>query len=103
MPSRLPKSSCDKEGMQNSRKELAANCTKRDAFLFTIFPDLVGRDNDQIISKLEKLYTYGPYKPKVSISNDWVIREIDTPTILSQETDYRKTVALCEKRGQCGI
>lgn len=70
---------------------------KIDDFLFTIFPDLVGGDNDQIISKLEKYYTYGPYKPKVSIHNDWVTIEIDTPTILSQETDYRKTVALCEK------
>jgi len=46
---------------------------------------------------LEKYYTYGPYKPKVSINNDCVTIEIDTPTILSQETDYRKTVALCEK------
>lgn len=71
---------------------------KIDDFLFTIFPDLVGGGNDQIISKLEKYYTYGPYKPKVSINNDWVTIEIDTPTILSQETDYRKTVALCEKR-----
>ncbi|MEK6558727.1 MAG: tetratricopeptide repeat protein [Planctomycetota bacterium] len=71
---------------------------KIDDFLFTIFPDLVGGGNDQIISKLEKYYTYGPYKPKVSINNGWVTIEIDTPTILSQETDYRKTVALCEKR-----
>lgn len=70
---------------------------KMDDFLFTIFPDLMGGGNDQIISKLEKYYTYGPYKPKVSINNDWVTIEIDTPTILSQETDYRKTVALCEK------
>ena len=69
---------------------------KIDDFLFTIFPDLMG-GGDQIISKLEKYYTYGPYKPKVSINNDWVTIEIDTPTILSQETDYRKTVALCEK------
>ncbi len=71
---------------------------KIEDFLFAIFPDLMGGDNDQIISKLEKYYTYGPYKPKVSINNDWVTIEIDTPTILSQETDYRKTVALCEKR-----
>lgn len=70
---------------------------KIDDFLFTIFPDLVGGDNDQIISKLEKFYTYGPYKPKVSINNGWVTIEIDTPTILSQETDYRKAVAFCEK------
>ncbi len=71
---------------------------KIDDFLFIMFPDLVGGGNDQIISKLEKFYTYGPYKPKVSISDGWVTIEIDTPTILSQETDYRKVVALCEKR-----
>ena len=39
---------------------------KIDDFLFTIFPDLVEGDNDQIISCLEKYYTYGPYKPKVA-------------------------------------
>ncbi len=38
-----------------------------------------------------------PYKPKVIIDKDWVTIEIDTPTIISQEADYRKTVALSEK------
>ena len=56
-----------------------------------------GGGNDLIISVLESYYTYGPFKPKVSISNDWVTIEINTPAILSQEADYRKTVALCEK------
>lgn len=50
-----------------------------------------------IISTLEEYYTYGPYKPRVIIDNNWVKIEIDTPTILSQEADYKKTVSLCEK------
>ena len=50
-----------------------------------------------IFNTLESYYTYGPYKPKVTIENDWVNIEIDAPTIISQEADYRKTLALCEK------
>jgi Flp pilus assembly protein TadD len=71
---------------------------KIDNFLFTIFPELRGGGNLLIISTLEKFYTYGPYKPKVTTDKDWVKIEIDTPAIISQEADYKKTVALCEKR-----
>lgn len=72
---------------------------KIDDFLFTIFPELMGGvgGNSLIVNTLEKYYTYGPYKPKVSLEKDWVTIEIDTPTIISQEADYRKAVALCEK------
>lgn len=72
---------------------------KIDDFLFTIFPELTGGDGNEllIIHTLENYYTYGPYKPTVIIDKDWVKIEIDTPTIISQEADYRKTVALCEK------
>jgi tetratricopeptide (TPR) repeat protein len=70
---------------------------KIDDFLFTIFPELMGGGNELIINTLKDYYTYGPYKPKVTIENDWVKIELDTPTILSQEADYKKTIALCEK------
>ena len=70
---------------------------KIDEFLFTIFPELIGGGNNLIASTLEKYYTYGPYKPKVNIDNGWVKIEIDTPAIISQEANYKKTVALCEK------
>lgn len=70
---------------------------KIDDFLFTIFPDLMGGGNDLIISTLEKYYTNGPYKPKVNIDNGWVKIDIDIPAIISQEVDYNKTIALCEK------
>ncbi len=70
---------------------------KIDDFLFTIFPKLEGSSNDLILDTLGRYYTYGPYKPRVSIDKEWVTIEIDTPTIISQETDYKKTVALFEK------
>ena len=71
---------------------------KIDDFLFTIFPKLVGGGgNSLLISELEKYYAFGPFTPKVSITDDWVTIEIDTSTILAQEADYRKTVALCER------
>ncbi|MBK5209778.1 MAG: hypothetical protein JJE44_09795, partial [Flavobacteriaceae bacterium] len=63
---------------------------KIDDFLFTIFPELLAGKNDNalITNMLEKYYTYGPYKPKVSIENDWVKIEIDTTSIILQEADY---------------
>ena len=72
---------------------------KIDNFLFTIFPKLItgGGDNSLIINELESYYTFGPFKPMVTINNSCVTITIDTPTILSQQADYRKTVALCEK------
>jgi tetratricopeptide (TPR) repeat protein len=68
-----------------------------DDFLFIIFPELQRGGNEFIINTLEKFYSYGPFKPKVSIENDFVTIEIDTQTIVSQESDYRKVVSLCEK------
>jgi Tfp pilus assembly protein PilF len=71
---------------------------KIDDFLFTIFPKIkMGGGNSLIISELESYYTYGPFKPAITINNEWVTIQIDIPTIISQEADYRKTVALCEK------
>ena len=72
---------------------------KIDDFLFTIFPEIsrgVG-GNSLLINELKKYYTFGPFTPKVSITDDWVTIEIDTPIILAQDADYQKTVALCEK------
>ncbi len=70
---------------------------KIDDFLFTIFPELRGGGKSLITSTLEKYYTFGPYKPTVTIDKDWLIIAIDIPTIIAQEADYKKTVALCEK------
>lgn len=72
---------------------------KIDDFLFTIFPEISVKQNNKslIINTLERYYTYGPYKPKVSIENDYVKIEIDTSSIISQEADYKKVIAFCEK------
>ncbi len=70
---------------------------KIDDFLFTMFPDINRDDINSLADALEKYYTYGKCKPKVSIENDLITIEIDTPSILEQEQDYRKIVAFCEK------
>ena len=70
---------------------------KIDDFLYTIFPSIKKGDNDIIIDTLEKYYTYGLSKPKVSIDREWIKIEIDTPEIISQEFDFKKIVKLCEK------
>jgi len=66
-------------------------------FLFTLFPELSEENPELIIETLEKYYTYGPYKPIVTIQDEWVKIEIDEPTIISQEADFFKVVSLSEK------
>lgn len=68
-----------------------------DDFLFTLFPKAEGGGNDLLINYLESYYTFGPFKPRVKIDREFVIVEIDTSTIQSQDSDYRKVIALCER------
>ena len=70
---------------------------KIDNFLYTIFPSVTQGDHQSLLNAIRDFYTYGPYKPKVTIDNEWVKIEIDTPTILDQETDYQKVISFCEK------
>lgn len=67
-------------------------------FLFTIFPELSKGDEQLIIDTLAQYYSYGPFKPKVTIDGEFVIIDVDTSTIVSQDVDYRKAIELCEKR-----
>jgi tetratricopeptide (TPR) repeat protein len=66
-------------------------------FLFTIFPELANSEDIKIISVLENYYTYNSIKPSVRIEASLVIVDIDTPKIISQESDFSKVVSLCEK------
>jgi Tfp pilus assembly protein PilF len=76
---------------------------KIDDFLITLFPELeehlkkIGGGKNLIINLLEEYYSFNGFKPKVSIESEWVKIEIDSTAIISQEADYRKTIALCEK------
>ncbi len=69
---------------------------KIDDFLFELF-SMKEKNIESLKELLIKYYSYGPFKPIISINNDWITIEIDTPTIITQENDYRKTVTLCEK------
>jgi len=69
---------------------------KIDKFLYTIFPSVIQGDLESLRNTIQDFYTYGPYKPKVTIDNDFVSIEIDTPTILEQDIDYQKVIAFCE-------
>lgn len=70
---------------------------KIDNFLYTIFPSVIQGDQQSLLNAIQDFYTYGPYKPKVTIDNYFVSIEIDTPTILAQDLDYQKVIAFCEK------
>ncbi len=61
---------------------------KIDDFLFTIFPNIKKGDEQSLINAIQKFYTYGPYKPKVSIEDNWIKIEIDTPTITTDRLKF---------------
>lgn len=69
---------------------------KLDDFLYTIFPSVKNGDIESLKSEIQKYYTYGPYKPKVKIEDNWVIVDIDIPTINSDDSTYKKVISLCE-------
>ena len=70
---------------------------KIDNFLYTIFPSVTQGDYQSLLNAIQDFYTYGPFKPKVTVDQDWVKIEIDTPTIIAQEIDYQKVISFCEK------
>ena len=67
-------------------------------FFYTIFPDLKGKSNDDLVHALEVYYKYGPYKPKVSIHDKTVKIELDEEKINSEKGDYQKVLHLCDHR-----
>lgn len=69
-----------------------------DDFLFDLFPKAKNaKDIDILKQEIEEYYTYGPFRPKVKTEQNFLIIEIDTPSIANQEKDYKKVVSLCEK------
>ncbi len=70
---------------------------KLDDFLYTIFPSAKKGDQESVLNAIKNYYTYGPYTPNVTIENDWVKIEIDTPSIIAQDSDYKRVIGLCEK------
>jgi tetratricopeptide (TPR) repeat protein len=55
-----------------------------------------GKDID-IVNFIEDYYSFGQHRPKVTITENRLNIEIDVPTILTQEGDFRKVINLCEK------
>jgi tetratricopeptide (TPR) repeat protein len=66
-------------------------------FFFTLFPDLKSDNKEVITTAMKKQYTYGPFVPTVTLQADLVTIDVDTDTILTQDADYNKSVALCDK------
>jgi tetratricopeptide (TPR) repeat protein len=70
-----------------------------DDVLCELFPEARQFDinHEALRIKLVEYYTYGPFKPIVTIKDNLVIIEIDTPVIAQQDVDFRKVVAFCER------
>ena len=68
---------------------------KIDDFLYTIFPNVSKGDAESLKKAIEDYFTFGSFKPKVSINEDWITIEIDSANLLSLNNDFRRVVSLC--------
>ncbi|MBI4826927.1 MAG: tetratricopeptide repeat protein [Nitrospirae bacterium] len=71
---------------------------KIDDFLFNLFPKAkeAGKSVEILKAELGNYYTFGPYKPKVEIDEEFIKIEIDTSTILSQKSAFDTAIKYCE-------
>ena len=69
-------------------------------FLFDLFPKAKAFGNSINILKeeLTTFYTFGPYKPEISVNSDYIQILIDIPSIVNQQPEYDKVIAFCEKK-----
>lgn len=69
-------------------------------FLFDLFPKAkeFGNSIEMLKEEIQTYYTFGIYKPKVSIVDGFVKIVIDVPTIINQKPEFDKAITLCEKR-----
>jgi Tfp pilus assembly protein PilF len=68
-----------------------------DNFFFEIFPDFRNQNNEILINKLQDYYACGMYKPEVKIENEIAIVSINIEKLESEEAEYKKVIAFCEK------
>ncbi|MDR3596640.1 hypothetical protein, partial [Clostridium sp.] len=72
---------------------------KIDEFIWNLFPNAkkFGNDRNILVEEITDYYSYGPYKPKVTATDDLIKIEVDFPSIIAQGQDFEKAVRLCEK------
>lgn len=72
---------------------------KIDSFLSEVFPDLgLNPQHDRVIDVMVKYYTFGPYKPKVTVTGSEVVIDVAVDIIERQGPEYKRALALCDRR-----
>jgi tetratricopeptide (TPR) repeat protein len=68
-------------------------------FLYSLFPEteLFGQDPARLAEYLTDFYTYGPYRPKVTVDSNVVTVQLDTKAIANQQAEYNKVVKMCQE------
>ncbi len=68
-------------------------------FLYSLFPKTegFGKNPAHLTEYLTDYYTYGPYRPKVTIVDDVVTVQIDTQAIGNQQGEYNKVLNMCQQ------
>jgi tetratricopeptide (TPR) repeat protein len=68
-------------------------------FLFSLFPEaeVFGQDPNRLTELLTDYYTYGPFRPKVTINQNIITIQINTQVINNQQGEYNKVLKMCEE------
>ena len=68
-------------------------------FLFDLFPKAkeFGNSIEMLKEEIQTYYTFGIYKPKVSIVDGFVKIVIDVPTIINQKPEFDKAKGTAKK------
>lgn len=71
---------------------------KIDDFFISIFPELEGKTNEELVEFLIGYFTQSNISPTVTVKGDVITIEIDPPEENAQTKEYKQVLALCDKQ-----
>lgn len=71
---------------------------KIDDFFISLFPELEGKTNEELVDFLIDYFTQSDISPTVTIKEDVITIEIDSPEENTQTKEYKQVLALCDKQ-----
>lgn len=69
-----------------------------DEFFISVFPELKGKSNEELVSYLKEYFTNSTDNPIITLDGNTIIIEMDLPVIDVQTKEYKQALALCNKQ-----
>ncbi len=69
-----------------------------DEFFISVFPELKGKSNEELVNYLKEYFTNSTDNPIITLDGNTIIIEMDLPVIDVQTKEYKQALALCNKQ-----